>query len=176
MFLADENDPTDLSSLNFYIGMASQMIKEMFGVVSSFVSTASSIVAIKASLADVLASASGTAGAAAATLFLSMPSVLYVQTWELYRFKYWEKNKLNEDWSAYLKMCSEKCLKPQENHEDHVSSLSSIFGKYFLIQPFLQTLQALRDKLKDGTFEEPLTDEELIRISASGLLRAEKSM
>ena len=58
------------------------MIKEMFGVVSSFVSTASSIVAIKASLADVLASASGTAGAAATALFLSMPS-LYVQTWEL---------------------------------------------------------------------------------------------
>ena len=42
------------------------------------------------------------------------------------------------------------------------------FWKILFDKPFLQTLQALRDKLKDGTFEEPLTDEELIRISASG--------
>ena len=79
---------------------------------------------------------------------------------------------MNEDWSAYLKMCSEKCLKPQENHEDHVSSLSSILK--ILLTQHSPALRALRDKLEID-IEEPMTDENLIRL-AHPFLRAEKSM
>lgn len=135
MFVADNNDSEDVAVLDFYIEMAGKMIKEMFNGISSVVSG-----------------------------ILSTVAVLYVQVWQLYKFKYWETNELNKDWRTYLRACSGKCMAIE--HKYDFLTLSSIFAKYFWTDP-------IRKLLEESS--KPLEDHEILHASMFGL-RAEKSV
>ena len=175
MFIADKNDPKDIAALDFYIEMAGKMIKEMFGGISS-----TSTQFITKALETTLDPITQTMTAPFISGIVSIPSVLYVQTWQLYKFQYWEKNELNKDWSVYLSSCSRKCIEMEEKY--NVSTLSSIFGKYFWTKPFQESLYALGEKMKKGSefvkegFESrSVSDHEIEHASMFGL-RAEKSL
>ena len=175
MFLSDKNTRDDIIALDFYIEMAGKMIKEMFGGISS-----TSTQFITKAFETTLDPITQTMTAPFISGLVSIPSVLYVQTWQLYKFQYWEKNELNKDWSTYLSLCPTKCIEMEEKY--NVSTLSSIFGKYFWTKPIQESLHALGEKMKKGSefvkegFESrPVSDHEIEHASMFGL-RAEKSL